>query len=67
MLNASVPAGIEAPLRFYLTEQADGTTTLAYRKPSAVFAPYGSAELNAMATELDQIFSDIATRATGTD
>ena len=28
MLEASVPAGIEAPLRFYLTETTDGTTTL---------------------------------------
>lgn len=67
MLQASVPAGIEAPLRFYLTENADGTTTLTYRKPSAVFAPYGGAELEAMAAELDGIFSRIATQAAGTD
>jgi uncharacterized protein (DUF302 family) len=59
MLNASVPAGIEAPLRLYLTENADGTTTLSYRKPSATFTPYGSAELNAMARELDGIFEMI--------
>ncbi|MCG8324795.1 MAG: DUF302 domain-containing protein, partial [Thiotrichales bacterium] len=64
MLNASVPAGIEAPLRFYLTENADGTATLTYRRPSAVFAPYGSAELDAMARELDAIFAAIARQAT---
>ena len=66
MLNASVAAGIEAPLRFYLTENADGTTTLTYRQPSAVFAPYGNAELDAMATELDAIFAAIAKAAVET-
>lgn len=60
MLEASVPAGIEAPLRFYVTEGKDGTATLAWLAPSAVFAPYGSAELDAMARELDTIFDAIA-------
>ncbi len=64
MLKASVPAGIEAPLRFYLTENADGTATLTYRSPSAVFKPYGSADLDAMAKELDAIFAAIAAQAT---
>lgn len=63
MLDASVPAGIEAPLRFYITENADGTTTLTYREPSSVFAPYGSAKLDQMATELDVIFARIAADA----
>ena len=63
MLDASVPAGIEAPLRFYITENADGTTTLTYREPSSVFAPYDSAELNKMARELDVIFARIAADA----
>jgi uncharacterized protein (DUF302 family) len=63
MLKASVPAGIEAPLRFYITENADGTTTLTYREPSSVFAPYDSAELNTMAKELDAIFARIAADA----
>ena len=39
MLAASLPAGIEAPIRFYLTENTDGTATLSYRRPSSVFAP----------------------------
>ncbi|WP_419905402.1 DUF302 domain-containing protein [Kiloniella sp.] len=60
MLAASVPAGIEAPIRFYLTENKDGTANLTYRKPSAVFAPYNSADLNVMAKELDAIFAAIA-------
>ena len=63
MLDASVPAGIEAPLRFYITENSDGTTTLTYRDPSSVFAPYGSAELDKMAKELDVIFARIAADA----
>ena len=63
MLAASVPAGIEAPLRFYVTENADGTATLTYRTPSAVFKPYGSADLDAMASELDAIFAAIAKQA----
>jgi uncharacterized protein (DUF302 family) len=65
MLEASVPAGIEAPLRFYITENADNTATLTWRKPSAVFAPYESAKLDEMAKELDAIFGKIAKEAAG--
>jgi uncharacterized protein (DUF302 family) len=65
MLEASVAAGIEAPLRFYITENADGTATLTYRKPSAVFAPYEVPALDEMAKELDEIFAKIAAAATG--
>lgn len=63
MLAASGPAGIEAPLRFYVTENANGTSTLTYQVPSAVFAPYGSAGLDALARELDSIFEKIAREA----
>ncbi|MEE8444258.1 MAG: DUF302 domain-containing protein [Alphaproteobacteria bacterium] len=65
MLDASVAAGIEAPLRFYITENSDKTATLTYRKPTAVFAPYESDKLNTMAIELDVIFARIAATATG--
>jgi uncharacterized protein (DUF302 family) len=66
MLEASIPAGIEAPIRFYITEDAGGTATLSYKTPSAVFAPYsdGGAKLKALASELDQIFGKIAQQAT---
>lgn len=61
MLEASVPAGIEAPIRFYITEGKGGKATLSYRKPSVVFAPYaGGDKLKAMAGELDAIFAAIA-------
>ena len=66
MLEASIPAGIEAPIRFYITENADGTATLSYKKPSTVFAPYtdGGEKLAALARELDAIFAKIAADAT---
>jgi len=63
MLAASIEAGIEAPLRFYLTDDGDGTATLTYRTPSAVFAPYGNAALNDIAGELDTIFAAISEQA----
>lgn len=64
MLKASVPSGIEAPLRFYVTENADGTASLTYREPSATFAPYGSVDLDKMAAELDAIWAKIVKQAT---
>jgi uncharacterized protein (DUF302 family) len=63
MLKASVPAGIEAPLRIYVTENANGSN-ITYRSPSATFAPYKSAELDALASELDPIFDKIVADAT---
>jgi len=64
MLEASVAAGIEAPIRYYITENDDGTATLTYRKPSSVFEPYENEALNEMAAELDVIFEKIAKQAT---
>jgi len=68
MLEASVAAGIEAPIRFYVTENADGTATLSYKTPSHVFAPYmdeGGSKLETLAGELDEVFEGIASSATG--
>ncbi len=70
MLEASIPAGIEAPIRVYLTENDDGTATLSYKTPSQVFAPYmddGGAELKALASELDALFAALAAQAAGND
>ena len=66
MLEASIPAGIEAPIRFFITENDDKTATLSYRMPSVVFAPYpdGGDALKEMAAELDEIFAKIAGEAT---
>ena len=65
MLIASVPAGLEAPLRLYVTENSDDTASLTYRVPSAVFAPYGSPALDEMAKELDAVFRNIVRDAAG--
>lgn len=59
MLAASVPAGIEAPLRIYVTENADGTASITWREPTAVFAPYRDARLAALARELDPVLDKI--------
>jgi len=65
MLAASESAMIEAPVRFYVTEQPDGTATLSYKTPSLVFAPYAedSAEVMEIAGRLDQLFAKIAAAA----
>ena len=65
MLEASIAAGIEAPIRFYVTENDDGTANLNYKTPSAVFAPYsdGGQALRDLASELDVIFDRIARQA----
>ncbi|MEP1207545.1 MAG: DUF302 domain-containing protein [Rhizobiaceae bacterium] len=66
MLDASVDAGIEAPIRFYITERQNGGSTLSYKTPSHVFAPYfadAKPELATLAKELDGVFETIAKRA----
>ena len=66
MLDASISAGIEAPIRFYLTERSDGGTTLSYKTPSHVFSPYmkdAKPDLEVLAGELDAKFEAIANRA----
>jgi uncharacterized protein (DUF302 family) len=68
IIRISVPAMIEAPIRFYVTEEDDGTATLSWKTPSHVFDPYmdqGGEELGVIAGELDTIFEAIADRATG--
>jgi uncharacterized protein (DUF302 family) len=63
LLAADPRAGFEAPIRIYVYENADGTATVSYLPPSAVFAPYRSPEVQAIAGELDPIFKAIVDRA----
>jgi uncharacterized protein (DUF302 family) len=63
LLSASVPAGIEAPMRFYVTENRDGLATISYRKPSAVLMPYSAEGLGELGRELDDLFAAIAADA----
>ena len=63
ILKLSTAAMIEAPIRMYVTENADGTATLSYKTPSLVFAPYldeGGAALAGLASDLDARFAAIA-------
>ena len=66
ILTQSTAAMIEAPIRFYVTEDSDGSATLSYKLPSHVFAPYldeGGEALATLATELDDKFAAIAADA----
>lgn len=72
VLRLSVPAMIEAPIRFYVTEREDGHATLSWIEPSHIYAPYIDAidngedalELRKISTTLDLLFSRIAASAT---
>lgn len=67
ILALSTAAMIEAPIRFYVTENTDGTATLSYKTPGFVFAPYldeGGKRLAGLAAQLDAIFETIARSAT---
>ena len=59
MLEASIDAGIEAPIRLHLVEEADGTTSIRYYRPSAVFARFHGDKIKAIGRELDEIFEVI--------
>ena len=66
ILRLSTAAMIEAPVRLYVTGNADGTASLSYKLPSTVFAPYaveGGGDLAAAAAELDALFAAIAAEA----
>lgn len=67
ILALSTAAMIEAPIRFYVTEDADGTATLSWKEPGFVLAPYvneGGAELQEIAADLERRFAAIAAAAT---
>jgi len=66
MLAANVEAGIEAPLRIYVTQGADARVAVSWPRPTSVFAPYKNAALEAMAVELDALFARIVADAVGT-
>jgi len=66
LLAADPTAGFEAPIRIYLYENPDGTATLTYLTPSAVFAPYAHPEVKKVAAELDPIFMSIVDKAQAT-
>jgi len=62
LLAADPDAGFEAPIRIYAYENADGTGTVSYIPPTDVLSAYRSAEVQAVARELDGIFKKIVDR-----
>lgn len=52
MLKDSIAAGIETPIRIYLTANSNHTADITYRTPSALFRRYRNAKLNALAKNL---------------
>ena len=62
LLALNLRAGIEAPIRFYITENADRTATLSDRKPSSILEPYSVSDPTGfldLALELDGVFEAI--------
>jgi len=56
--QAHKPAGIDIPLRIHLYD-AGGKTVVNYRTAAEVFAPYASPALDAIAGDIDPIFTRI--------
>jgi uncharacterized protein (DUF302 family) len=63
LLAESVAAGFEAPLRLYVTEGPGSNAAVAWRRPSGLFAAYGSAPAVAIGTELDAVLEKIVADA----
>jgi len=63
MLKASPDAGIEAPLRLHLVEEAGGGTSIRWYDAAAVFAPYQGEGLQALSAELDALLTKIVADA----
>ena len=59
MLEANVDAGIEAPVRLHLVEEPDGTTSIRYYSPSAMFGRYEGDKIKALGLELDPVIEQI--------
>ena len=58
MTQRELAAGLYAPLRVMLYENAAGTATLEYDQPSTLFAQYGDERVTAVAKELDSKIYD---------
>ncbi len=59
MVQANALAGMEAPIRLYVTAGADKKAAVTYRTPTSIFALYDSPKLDELAAEMDQVFAKI--------
>ena len=64
-LQAKQAAGMEWPIRLYVSEGRDHKASVTYRTPSSIFALYDSPALDQVAGELDQRFAKIIDDAIG--
>lgn len=53
MTRHRLPAGLYAPIRVLLREEADGSVAFEYDRPASVFGQFGNDEVNAVAQKLD--------------
>lgn len=65
ILKVNQLAGMEMPIRIYVTDTGNRTSAVIYRAPSSIFALYDSPELDRIATDLDQVFAKIVDDAIG--
>jgi uncharacterized protein (DUF302 family) len=63
--QACKPAGLDIPIRIHVYETGDDVVVVACRMPGEVFAPYKSAALDEIGTELDGIFGNILNHVIG--
>jgi uncharacterized protein (DUF302 family) len=65
IIEANVLAGMEAPIRLYVTEGPNRKASVTYRTPSSILALYDNPKLDELAAELDQVFAKIVDDAIG--
>ena len=65
ILKINQLAGMEMPIRLYVTDTGNKTSAVIYRAPSSIFALYDSPDLDRIAIDLDQIFAKIVDDAIG--
>jgi uncharacterized protein (DUF302 family) len=63
MTQREPAAGLYAPLRIMLYENAAGTATLEYDRPSTLFGQYGDERVTAIARDLDLRIHDLLVQA----
>ena len=54
MTSIDLAAGLYAPLRVVLYENAEGGSTFEYDKPSTLFGQFGQPEIDSVAAILDE-------------
>ena len=59
LIKANPKAGFDAPMRFHVFENPDGTATVTYVKPSTLLKTYRDPEIRKVADELDLVFTSV--------